>query len=207
MMSKKYKSLAEWRKTKPKDYDAAVRHKWIEGICEAMGWEYDNRKHYKKPNYWNIKENVLASAKQYKTKSEWAKFADSAYSGAKRNGWFEEATAHMKSPNKPAGYWTKERCIEEAKKYKTRNEWRCNHPTSYQAACTKKFFNECTKHMEYTRKPAGYWTHKENVIKALPNYKTYKDFREKCTSGYQQSIINNWLNEIKEYFDDLEGIE
>jgi superfamily II DNA or RNA helicase len=42
----------------------------------------------------------------------------------------------------PAGYWTKERCIEEAKKYKTSSELHISNRTVYQTMRDQKFIHE-----------------------------------------------------------------
>jgi hypothetical protein len=41
------------------------------------------------------KENVMAEARKYKTKQEWIDGSQMSYRIAKREGWFEEASAHM----------------------------------------------------------------------------------------------------------------
>jgi len=47
--------------------------------------------------------------------------------------------------------WTKEKCLESAKKYQTKNDWRIgNDKSAYDRALKiygKEFFNECCKHM------------------------------------------------------------
>ncbi len=67
-------------------------------------------------------ESCYEEAKKYKTKVEFQKGNASAYGYAWKNGlldtfdWFEE----IKKPN---GYWTKERCEEEARRYHTKGEF------------------------------------------------------------------------------------
>jgi hypothetical protein len=40
----------------------------------------------------------------------------------------------LKSPFKPTGYWNEEHCYEEAKKYKTRNDFQKGNGSAYAAA-------------------------------------------------------------------------
>ncbi|MBO4802427.1 MAG: hypothetical protein J5545_11295 [Bacteroidaceae bacterium] len=67
-------------------------------------------------------ESCYEEARKYKTKVEFQKRNASAFGYAWKNGllntfdWFEE----IKKPN---GYWTKERCEEEARKYLTKGEF------------------------------------------------------------------------------------
>ena len=53
---------------------------------------------------------------------------------------------------KPNGYWTKERCMEEAKKYKTRSEWSEKSSTSYASARRNGWLKECTAHIKKNKK-------------------------------------------------------
>jgi hypothetical protein len=46
-------------------------------------------------SYWQIKENVLAEALNYKTRSEWVKNSSSSYNSANKNGWVDECSTHM----------------------------------------------------------------------------------------------------------------
>lgn len=55
-------------------------------------------------------------------------------------------TTHKKY--KPAGYWTKERCYEEALKWNTRSKYQEMSESSYRAALSKGFLDEICSHME-----------------------------------------------------------
>tara|TARA_R100000808_G_C2077141_1_gene102394 strand:- start:29 stop:709 length:681 start_codon:yes stop_codon:yes gene_type:complete len=58
----------------------------------------------RKPSgYWDIKENVLEDALKHDTKESWYKSKGGARSAAQKNGWYEEATAHMKTLRKSRG--------------------------------------------------------------------------------------------------------
>ena len=48
------------------------------------------------------------------------------------------------------GYWTKERCDEDALKYNSRSEWNKNNSSAYSAAHKNGWLDECCKHMETT---------------------------------------------------------
>ena len=49
--------------------------------------------------------------------------------------------------HKPNGYWTKEKCMEDALSYKTRFEWRKKSYSSYTIAGKNGWKEECCKHM------------------------------------------------------------
>ena len=75
----------------------------------------------KRKRKWTY-EKCQEEARKYRTKTEFQKGNSSAYRNARINGfldsfdWFEE----IRNPN---GYWTKDRCEKEARKYKTKGEF------------------------------------------------------------------------------------
>jgi hypothetical protein len=74
------------------------------------------KKVIKPRGYWT-KERCAEEAKKYTRRNEFGKACGSAYTTARDNGWLNEICSHMGSDTKPRGYWTKERCAEEALKY------------------------------------------------------------------------------------------
>jgi len=146
--------------------------------------------------YWT-KENCIEEAKKYNNALEWRNNSSSCYTYAVKNNWVEECTEHMDELRKPNGYWTKERCIEEAKKYNTVNEWQKNSST-YVNARKNNWLEECTEHMEKTRKPIGWWT-LERCIEEAKKYKNSGEFR-KCNSACYDKVVNNgWLKECAKH--------
>lgn len=142
----------------------------------------------------HTKMACINNAKKYKTRSEWRKFSGSTYDSARRNFWLDECCQHMISLIKPNGYWTKEKCIDEAKKYNTRTDWQKSSRGSYGAAIKNKWFLLCTQHMKYNHLPNGYWT-KERCIEDAKKYKTRNMWRLCSSSASTISSKNNWLDE------------
>jgi len=58
----------------------------------------------------------------------------------------------MKYLVQPNGYWTKERCAEEAKKHKTRTEFQRNSSGAYSAALENSWLDQICSHMEIKAK-------------------------------------------------------
>lgn len=58
---------------------------------------------------------------------------------------------------KPHYYWSKERCLEEALKYKTRKEFSDNSSSAYTLCLKKKWIEEACSHMKIVHKPKNYW--------------------------------------------------
>lgn len=100
-----------------------------------------------KPNGYWTKEKCVEDALRYATRSEWQKYSKSAYSIAYSKGWLDECTKHMNLIKKPNNYWTLNRCIVDALKYKTRSEWSKNSNSAYTTARKNNWMEECCKHM------------------------------------------------------------
>jgi alpha-N-acetylglucosamine transferase len=101
-----------------------------------------------KPNGYWTKERCIEDALNYKTRKEWTKQNSGAYDSAYSNNWLDECCNHMTQFRKSNGYWTKEKCLEEALKYNTIKEWLLNSKNSYQAAHKNKWLEECCKHVK-----------------------------------------------------------
>jgi hypothetical protein len=132
-----------WAKTDPKAHKYAVRYGMIHRLRELHNWLI----HRRPRGYWT-KERCIEDAKRYSTKSAWSKANASACGIARNNGWLDECCAHMEQKYHPAGYWTKERCIEDAKQFNTTYDWRhqgVGH--GYHIACKNGWLEECCRHM------------------------------------------------------------
>jgi len=106
-------------------YERSKKEGWLDEICSHM--KYNK---YVVKGYWT-KENCKNEALKYKTKKDFKKISGSAYSICIKNKWIDDVCSHMIELVKPVGFWTKEKCLEEIKKYNTRTELRKNNPTVY----------------------------------------------------------------------------
>lgn len=95
-------------------------------------------------------------------------------------------------------FWNKERCIADALRFKTRNDWRKNSATAYNVARKNKWSKECYKHMLTLIKPHGYWTLNKCIIDAL-QYKTKTEWRNNSSSAYSISLKKGWFNECTQH--------
>lgn len=143
-------------------------------------------------NYWT-KERVFEEARKYKTRAEFKKGCQMAYQVACRNGWLEEMDWLIES-RKSKNYWTKERVFEEARNYKTRNEFQKECGSAYAVARKNGWLDEMTWFNE-GKKPKGYWT-KERVFEEARNYQTRTEFSKGCGSAYNVARKNKWLDEM-----------
>ena len=72
-------------------------------------------------NYWT-KEKCIEEALKYTSRSEFQKKSKGSYVACYKNGWLDIVCEHMSKIRHEKGYWTKERCLEEALKYKNIKE-------------------------------------------------------------------------------------
>lgn len=146
---------------------------------------------------WN-KEKCFEEAKKYKTRSEFQKNAGQAYYLSIANNWIDEMTWLPKTQNVPNKYWNdKNNIINEAKKYKTRGEFRNKSCGAYRAATKYGYIDEFTWLSKKKNVPNGYWQNKENVLNEARKYKTRGEFQKNNPSAYQSALSHNWFDEMK----------
>ena len=138
--AKKYKTRTEFQYAKGANiaYRISVENGWIN--------EYEWMTPMAKPNrYWDNYERCYEEAKKYKTRTEfqYAKGASRAYKYSLKNGWID-SFRWMSPKRKQSGYWTKERCIIESKKYQTKKDFRKESPSAYTIAMRNGWYKEFT---------------------------------------------------------------
>lgn len=143
---------------------------------------------------WTL-EKCEKEALKFNSRINFARKNNSAYNSARRYGWLDKICVHMITVNtKPIGYWTKERCIEEAKKYKTKSDLYENSPGAYMSMLRNDWLIELCPHMK-TKKANGYWT-KEKCLEEALKYNSKSEFNIKSGGAYRVILKNNWINDM-----------
>lgn len=181
----KYNRRDMWATKDNKAYLAARRAGFADYCCKHMGRDVNP------PNYWTLK-TCKEDALKYKTRSEWNRKSPTAYMKAADNGWREECCFHMEHGRELNRIWTKERCIESAKRYTTISEWINKKPSAYHAAINKGWSEECTKHMVSRIKPHGYWT-EQQCIEDARKYKTQAEWKRHSSGGLTIAFKKGWF--------------
>jgi hypothetical protein len=139
-----FQTIRDWREADDGAYNKALKMNWLDEATSHM------QRLIVKANHWT-KSNVIESAKPFKTQTAWKNEFGGAWAKAVRNGWIQDACAHMdfndESIIKKQGHWNYERVLESASKYKTKAEWRNNEPSSLAVAYKKGWLEDATKHM------------------------------------------------------------
>ncbi len=131
---------------------------------------------------------------EYKSLSEWRKAKVKDYQYAKHKGMLHDICDYYgwDKPRRGKGYWTLERCIEDAKRFKNKTEWANNSPSSLHSARQNGWVVECSKHMTSRQKNRGYWT-KDKILKEGKKYKTRGEWKRKNASSYEIGRKKGWL--------------
>lgn len=173
------RSKSELNKLYPYAYSAACKKGWIKDYTwfEVL-WE---------PK-WD-KNACYNEAKKYDSRSSFRKGCPYGYSSAWKHGWLDDYT-WFKPARKtvPNGYWTYERCYEEARKYKTQTEFAEHSNGAYQCASRKRWIKDYT----WFEKPFR-WT-KELCEHEARKYATKQDFTNGNRAAYTAAVKHRWLD-------------
>ena len=90
--------------------------------------------------------------------------------------------------------WTKDKCLEEALKYKTKKEFNKNSNGAYQASYKYGWLDEVTSHLSTIKR--NFWIHKENCLKEALKYNILSDFYNISRCAYNSSCKYGWIDEI-----------
>ena len=190
----KYNSKTQFKKGCISAYNASISNGWHKEICCDMTEGY-----YPK-DYWT-KERCHEEALKYTNRKEFKK--SDAYYTSYKNGWVDEICSHFLSKKheyqtkeySPEKYWTKERCQEEALKYKNRTEFCKKSFSAYNIARLNGWNDEICSHMIRSRKPDGYWI-KEHCHEEALKYKTRSQFESNSKGAYLSALRKGWLDQI-----------
>ena len=125
--AKKYKTRGEFAKLCAGAYDVARRNGWL----DSYTWFED----LQKPNgYWDNYDKCYNAAQGCKNRADFAKRYNRAYVIAKTNGWIKDYVWLNKKRVAHNKKWEYETVFEEAKKYKSRTEFKTNASAAYKTA-------------------------------------------------------------------------
>lgn len=183
--AKKYTCKTEFQRGTRSAYKAARREGWLNDYI----WFKTPQVHNKKWTY----ETCLEEAKKYDTIEEFRKNASKAVSLAKKMGWLNEYT-WIKYKQKPVGYWTYERCYEEAKKYKTKSDFQKKSGSCYHVAYRNGWIDDY-KWIPKRKKVVSKWDRKK-CFEIGKKYMTKVDFEKNEKGCYIAAMRAGWLKEM-----------
>lgn len=186
-IAKSCKTKKEFKEKCKSAYDKAYNKGWM----QDFDW-FQSLKQRK----WT-KEKCLEEAKKYKTRGEFQKNCPCAYIAARKNGWMDEYSWFKKVCRVANGYWTYERCYEEALKYNTKSEFTKKACGAKQIATKNGWIKDYTWF-----KPPFRWSHELCTIEAR-KYTKKSDFLKGDKGAYKYAYDHNllvtfdWFEEVK----------
>lgn len=177
--SKKYTNRTDFKKYSNGAYNVARENKWN----GDMPWLLLKKK---ESGYWDVKENVIAEAKKYRTRQEFMKHSSGAYHACLRNGWLNEVI------ERATNRYTKEDIFEIAKQYTTKKEFTKDYGYLYKVCKENGYFDEMYWLLDLHKQ----WKTKEDVFIAARECKNRLEFQKKYKGAYDKARFNNWLNEM-----------
>jgi len=183
--SLKYTKESDFRKNSKSAYYASRRNGWLEDFCSNMT-------RVRLYGYW-IYERCKSESLKYKNKLNFNINSSLAYNVSLKNKWLDEFFPNTKKV-KSRGYWTYEKCQNEALKYETRNKFRINSTSAYNVSLKNKWLDKFFPNTKKI-KSRGYWTYEKCQDEAL-KYETKKDFDINSPSAHSAAYERGWLDSI-----------
>ena len=127
--------------------------------------------------------------------------------GAQREGYWAKYYADNglklinKQPCGSLGYmakgkWSKHKCFEEAKKYKSRSEFQRNSRQAYRLSIKNGWIEEMDWMPKNNSKPSGHWNTKENIIEEAKKYTKLKDFQKHSGGAFNAARRLGVIDEL-----------
>lgn len=115
----------------------SLKNKWIDDFT----WFESTGELIKKARIKWTYEECQKESKKYKYRGEFSEKSPGAWQVAKKSGWLDDFVwlIQKKIPN---GYWTYDRCKEEAKKYSKRSHFCKSSSGAYDASCRNGWLDE-----------------------------------------------------------------
>lgn len=95
-----------------------------------------------------------------------------------------------------SGKWNEKTITEEAKKYKTRTQFKNGNQQAYYASIKLGLIDKYVWLSNRNHVKKGHWKIKENVINEAKKYTSRRDFQKNCCAGYNSAKKNNYFDEM-----------
>lgn len=135
--ARRFNTRTEFKNGENGAYHSARKQGFLDEACAHMEVKRHN---------WTLKK-LQDRAKNYTSLNDFMKKEKGAYLWAMRNGFREKITAHMERKINRPGYWTKDNCRLEAKKYSSRSDFMRLSGSAYNVALKNEWVDEICAHM------------------------------------------------------------
>ena len=138
------------------------------------------------------RDTCYNEAKKYKARTEFQKGCYGAYQVALKNGWLDDYKWLKPTNSKPWGYWNKETCENESRKYKTRAEFKSGSYQSYALALKNGWIDD---YNWLSPSATGKKWDKETCYSAATECFSKREFEQKYTQAYRVARSNGWIDD------------
>lgn len=189
----KYNTRKEFAINCYRSYETSRLNGWLNDVCSHM------LELVKPRGYWDVFENCKNEALKYKTRNEFSVNCNRAYKMCLKFGWLDDVSSHMIDAMKIAvekrRIWTKEKCKNEALKYRIKSRM---NPSALGSIHKNGWEDELCSHMEKPHenyKKMFHWTKEKTHEEAL-KYNLLYDFKKANGSAYNAAYKNKWLDVV-----------
>jgi len=137
-------------------------------------------------------EKCYQEAKKYTSRGEFQKNSMGAYTAARKNGWLNDYT-WFEQKIKPSGYWDYNACYNEARKYKSKSEFKSNARVAYKVALKNGWLKDYT----WFERPSSHkkkWNY-ETCYQEAKKYTSRGEFAKNARGAYEVALKNGWLED------------
>lgn len=195
-IAKQFHNFIEWKEKDSKTFNKLKRAKvsWKKEL-KTFFKGYEPAKNKKEHFFWTF-EKCFEEAKKHNNKRQWRSASQSSYGRALKKGWLVECCAHMTGlqNQKPAGYWSKEMCLDSAKNFSRPSDWARGNGGAYSSAMKKGWLPECCAHMTI-RKIRGSWYVKQSCLEDAKKYTTKTEWISNSQSAVKVAKKKGWYAE------------
>lgn len=194
----KYRTRGDFAKQCSGAYDVARRNSWL----DTYSWFEEQSK---PAGYWDDFENCYKAASKCRTKTEFIKKHNRAYVVAKQNDWMKHYTWFNIKRVPVNKKWYYDSVLEEAKKYRSKKEFKDNANGAYKIALVNGWIDSydwfedthdaLSKALHASWKKRRKWTY--DICKQIASEsKSKSDFERKSRGAYLASWKNKWLDDF-----------
>lgn len=150
------------------------------------------------------KNSIILDARKFTSRTEWKDHSGGAYEAAKRNGWFEDAVAHMVLLA-PHGVWNEDSIRQDALLYSSKSEWREKNSTTYLISWKHGWLEKFSSHMIRRKKGPTKWT-KDDILNEAKKYKTRSEWATANSSSYTLALNQGLSSEACAHMGPKSGV-
>jgi len=186
----------EWREKFNSAYQAAHRKGWM-GKCNKVLIPNTNPTGLVRSE----KESHLIALK-YTTLRDFRENEAITYTHASYHGWLPKITSHLIRETNETKTYTKEECINSAKKFKYRTQWAKNEVTYYNYARKNGWLDECCQHMIRKSKweESNIWI-KEICLDEAKKCKSEDEWKENSIGSYMTAKKYGIINDCTKHME------